>query len=110
MKTYVHLTDQCAWVYVSCCATPVCRDWQASPKELLGCDLRNPATLRVGMHVEFQLGELLMRDGLWDEGVFKSPWQGYIYVSLNSLWSTENMCKQAQIPVLVQIQRGNKFK
>eukprot|EP00434_Breviolum_minutum_P035061 symbB.v1.2.031034.t1/scaffold3539.1/size54429/1 len=24
--------------------------------ELLGCDLRNPATLRVGMHVEFQLG------------------------------------------------------
>ena len=77
MKTYVHLTDQCAWVYVSCCATPVCRDWQASPKELLGCDLRNPATLRVGMHVEFQLGELLMGDGLWDEGVFKSPWQGY---------------------------------
>ena len=62
------------------------------------------------MHVEFQLGELLMGDGLWDEGVFKSPWQGYIYVSLNSLWSTENMCKQAQIPVLVQIQRGNEFK
>ncbi len=91
LKMYFHLTDQCVWVSVSYCATSVCRNWQASPKELLGCDLRSPATLRVGMHVEFQLGRVLI--GWWSLRwtCLQISFDRATY-TLNSSWSTENMC------------------